>query len=126
MSVFENKLVWMNGPFKASRHDKTIYRQAGLQNMIPEGHRVIADRGYMGEPTQISTTNSHDPEALQKLKSRARARHESFNARIKNFRCLEERFRHGINNHKTVFEAMCVICQDQLENGSPLFDTRRL
>ena len=46
--MFENKLVWMNGPFNASRNDITIYCQAGLHNIIPEGHRVIADRGYMG------------------------------------------------------------------------------
>ena len=121
MSVFENKLVWMNGPFKASRHDITIYRKAGLQNMIPEGYRVVADRGYVGEPTQICTPNSHDPAELRKFKSRARAGHETFNAHIKNFRCPEERFRHGVNNHKTVFEALCIICQYQLENGSPLF-----
>ena len=46
-SVFDkNWCVWMmNGPFKASRHDITIYRKAALQNMIPEGHQVIADRG---------------------------------------------------------------------------------
>lgn len=123
LSVYENKLVWMNGPFKASRHDITIFKHAGLRDMIPEGHRVIADKGYKGAPDQISTPNSHDPAVLRKFKSRARARHESFNARIKNFRCLDERFRHGVENHRIVFEAVCVICQYQLENGSPLFDT---
>jgi hypothetical protein len=124
MSVYEYKLVWVNGAFKTSCHDITIFRQAGLRGMIPEGHQVIADRRYMGEPTQISTPTLHDPAELRKFKSRVRACHESFNARIKNFKCLEERLtRHGVDNHKTVFEAVCIICQYRLENGSPLFDT---
>ena len=54
--------------------------------------------------------------------SRARARHETFNGRIKNFGCLDDRFRHGMEKHKICFEAVCVIVQYQLENGSPLFD----
>jgi O6-methylguanine-DNA--protein-cysteine methyltransferase len=90
--------------------------------MIPPGKKVIADKGYRGEKDIISTPSSQDPPELRKFKSRARARHESFNARIKNFRCLDMRFRHGIEKHKIVFEAVCVICQYQLENGSPLFD----
>ena len=122
IAAFENKLVWMNGPFKAGRHDITIFRRAGLKDKIPPGHRVIADNGYKGEALVVSTPNSHDPTILRKFKSRARARHESFNGRIKNFKCLEDRFRHGIIKHQIVFEAVCVICQYQLENGSPLFD----
>jgi hypothetical protein len=48
--------------------------------------------------------------------------HETFNSRLKNFHCLDDRFRHGIDKHKICFEAICVIVQYQLENGSPLFD----
>jgi DDE superfamily endonuclease len=123
ISVFDNALVWMNGPFKASRHDITIFRRAGLQLQIPEGHRIIGDRGYAGEPAQISTPNAHDPVELRRFKSRARARHESFNGRLKTFKSLENRFRHGLDKHKIVFEAVCVIVQYQMENGSPLFNT---
>ena len=54
--------------------------------------------------------------------SRARARHETFNSKIKNFAYLDNRFRHGMDKHKMCFEALCVIAQYQLENGSPLFD----
>ena len=28
--AYENKLVWMNGPFKASKNDVTIYQIDGL------------------------------------------------------------------------------------------------
>jgi hypothetical protein len=123
IAAYESKLVWMNGPFKASRHDVTIFRRAGLNEKIPQGHKVIADSGYSGESIVVSTPNAHDPRLLCKFKSRARARHESFNGKLKNFRAISEHFRHGIEKHKIVFEAVCVICQYQMENGSPLFDT---
>jgi uncharacterized membrane protein len=59
---------------------------------------------------------------LRKFKSRAQSHHESFYAQLKVFWCLDVRFCHGIEKHKIAFEAVCVICQYQLENGSPLFD----
>jgi len=48
--------------------------------------------------------------------------HETFNAQLKNSKCLAECFQHGTDKHKIVFEAVGVICQYQMENGSPLFD----
>jgi hypothetical protein len=121
ISVYENKLVWMKGPKPASKHDITVYREE-LMNKIPAGKRAIGDNGYRGEPSTISTPNSHDSPELHLFKSHARARHETFNGRIKNFKCLSEQFRHGIKKHHICFEAVCVIVQYQLENGSPLFD----
>jgi hypothetical protein len=46
IAAYENRLVWTNGPFKASRHDITIFRLAGLTVKIPPGHRAIADNDY--------------------------------------------------------------------------------
>jgi DDE superfamily endonuclease len=122
LSVFDNRLVWMNGPFPAADHDIKVFREKGLKEMIPVGKKIIGDNGYRGENAIIRTPNAHDPAELRKFKSRARARHESFNARVKNFRALDMQFRHGVEKHGVVFEAICVICQYQLENGSPLFD----
>lgn len=114
----------MNGPFPAADHDIKIFREKGLKESIPAGKKIIGDNGYRGENDIISTpNNAHDSAVLRKFKSRARARHESFNRRIKAFHILSETFRHDIEKHRIVFEAVCVICQYQLENGSPLFDT---
>ena len=121
VSIYANALVWLKGPKPASTHDITVFREE-LKNKIPDGKRVVGDNGYRGEPNTISTPNVHDPAELRRFKSRARARHETLNARLKNFKCLAERFRHGIENHHICFEAVCVIIQYQLENGSPLFD----
>ena len=101
-----------------------MFRRAGLQAMIPNGHYIIGDNGYAGEPLIKSTPNAHDASVLlRKFKSRARARHESFNGRLETIKCLEERNCHSLKYHQRVFEATCVICQYQIVNGSPLFDT---
>ena len=123
ISVFSNQLVWMSGPHPAGRSDIQVFRQEdGLKDKIPAGKKLIADNGYCGERSIISTPNSQDPQPVRKLKGRACSRHEAFNGKIKNFSALAEPFRHGINKHKIAFEAICIIVQYQLENGSPLFD----
>ena len=123
VSVYHNKLVWMNGPFPAGKPDITIFREeGGLKDKIPDGKRVIGDKGYRGEKDIMALPNAHDTEEVRMFKGRARARQEGFNAKVKNFNALEHRFRHKIEKHQTAFEAACVICQYQLENGSALFD----
>lgn len=111
----------MNGPFRAAANDFQIFKTKGLSDKIPANKRVIADKGYRGDP-RISVPSSHDAKELRAFKSRARARHESFNGRIKSFKVMAETFNKGIDKHRACFEAVCVIVQYQLELGSPLFD----
>jgi hypothetical protein len=122
LSIYDSNLIWVAGPYDASVHDLTIARQSGLVDAIPDGKRAIADSGYIGEPNKFATRNSEDPEGVRKLKYRALARHETFNQRIKRFACLSQMFRHNLDDHKAVFEAICVIVQYQMDNGEPLFD----
>ena len=49
---------------RASPHDITVFCRAGLQAMIPNGHRIIDDAGYAGEPLVISTPNAHDANCM--------------------------------------------------------------
>lgn len=71
----------------------------------------------------ISTHNEFDSKEFAYFKERVKARHETFNQRLKNFDCLSTKFRHGIDNHKEAFEAVCVIVMYEIENGgSSLFD----
>jgi hypothetical protein len=123
IAIRSNQLVWVNGPFPASEHDITIYRkEGGLKARIPEGKRLVGDEGYKGESQTISTRNALDSPIVKSFKRRTRARHETFNGRLKNFKILAERFRHGVAKHKAVFETACVIVQYDMENGHPMFD----
>ena len=122
ISIREPRLVHMYGPVDASVHDLTIFRESGLKEKIPPGYRGLGDTGYNGEPGVLSTRNANDEKAVGKFKSRALARHETFNMRIKMFGILAQVFRHDHSKHKIVFEAVCVLVQYQMDNGNPLFD----
>jgi hypothetical protein len=93
---------------------------------MPAGKLAIADAGYVGERTHhTATAQAKDSKEVKQFKNRVRARHESFNGRIKVFNILSGTFRvvqDKKQKHKTVFEAVCILCQYDLENGHPLFE----
>ncbi len=61
ISISQNRLVWMNGPFKAGLNDITIFTNEGLKEKLrATGKKAIGDGGYSGHSQQISTPNSHD------------------------------------------------------------------
>jgi len=123
IALSTSRLVWMNGPFPAGESDNKTFKTRGLMKKLEEtGKRGIADGGYPGHPQLLSTPNNHDSKAVKKFKSRALKRHEKFNGMTKTFGCLSGRFRHSIDRFTHCFEAVCVICQYQLENGEPLYD----
>lgn len=121
LSLYEPKLVSIQGPFPAATSDLSIF-QNGLMRTIPAGKKVIADQGYNGEPHVVSTRNYMDSQQLREFKSRARARHETFNGRLKTFRILKTFFRHKLDKHGPIFEAICVIVQYQLDQCGKWFD----
>ena len=58
IAIRDDRFVWMNGPFHASKADVTIFRFGdgdennpgrNLRDMIPDDKRAIADYGYVGE-----------------------------------------------------------------------------
>jgi hypothetical protein len=123
ISLTESRLIWMNGPFKAGTNDVTIFKNNGLKQKLREaGKRGIGDGGYNGHAAQLSTPNSHDSKGVKTFKGRALKRHERFNGYTKAFDCLSGRFRHSVDRFATCFEAVCVICQYQIENGNDLYD----
>ena len=69
----------------------------------------------------FSIPNRYDSKELNNFKSHGRLRHETFNSRLKFFNALALPFQHGFNNQKFIFEAIVVIVQYQMDNGSPIF-----
>lgn len=92
--------------------------------MIPDSLLAIADKAYRGEPLKASCPNSFDDDDVREFKKRVRARHETFNARLKSFHVLSGKFRHKpvMDKHKACFKAVAVIVQYGIELGNPLFD----
>jgi hypothetical protein len=128
ISIFRPSVVWINGPFRGGMHDMPMFR-AGLKAKMKQsapGKMGIGDSGYRtGEADEvgmIAVPESSDPPGLKTFKARVRCRHESFNGRLKFFKSLSDTFRHGVEKHKIVFEAVATIVQYQMDNGSPIFD----
>ena len=125
LSIFKSKCVWINGPFRGGKSDIDIFR-AGLKKKCKDLNFVmIADGGYQtsadDEKHKFSIPDKMDSKELYNFKTRVRSRHEAFNGRLKKFECLNNTFRHGTKKHKYAFEAVVVIVQYQMDNGSPLF-----
>ena len=129
--IWESRVVHISeGHRKASKHDKTIYLEAGgLRDKTQPGKKGIGDRGYRterGTPRlPVCTPNSHNTEAVRKFQARARARQETFFGRCNHFGILKNTWRGergSVEKHSIVFEAVCVILAYQSENGHPLFD----
>jgi hypothetical protein len=135
LAVHRAKVVHIAGPFKGGTHDLEMFRQGGLKEKLIRLNRTVrgvrrvalclADRGYKtNEPDEgylFTLPNEFDSKELNNFKSRGRLRHETFNARLKSFKCLSDTFRHGFDKHRFVFEAVVVIVQYQMDNGSPIF-----
>ena len=123
ISLYESKLVWFNGPFKAGDfNDIKMFTDGGLKDKLQSLKKmVIADHGYSGYPTLVSTSNSQDSKEVSKFKVRARQRHEKYNGKLKEFECLDSRFRHT-GKLQACFEAVNVIVAYKMEMGEPLFD----
>lgn len=75
------------------------------------GEQVEADNGYRGEPLYISVADEHESERHRVAKSHARARHEGINRMLKRYEVLYQTFRHAPEKHSTVFRAVAVITQ---------------
>jgi hypothetical protein len=127
VDVYRSKIVWISGPHRGGKHDKTIFDE-GLKHKIRQGKKVISDRVYgskadPGNHEKLALPNPMDNQVLANFKSLARCRHETLNGRLKFFASLNKTFCHSLNNHVHTFEAVCVIVQYQMDNGGQLFAT---
>lgn len=126
VAIFENKIVWVNGPFPGGRHDMTIFREHGLKDRMPEGKMAVLDRGYRtsrkDEVGMVATPQLGDDPETHKFMSRVRMRTETVMGRLKQFKCLSETWRHGEQKHEWAFKACAVIVQYQIDHGAFLYD----
>ena len=126
VSIQSSNIVFINGPFPCGHYpDIKIFRLC-LKEMLEEaGERCEADKGYRGEPLTIDTPNDMAPTLSHKQgKTLARARHETCNARFKNFNCLNQKYRHSLSTHGAVFRAVAVITQLSFKCENKLFNVK--
>ena len=88
--------------------------------MLCRYEKVIADRGYRGDARVVIPDQGRDEEMEEKMNT-ARARHETINGRLKNWRSLSARFCHQKDKHHYVFKAVAVLEQIKITHGCPPF-----
>lgn len=124
MALSSSNLIWVKGPFPAGKNDAYVFNVKGGLNekLLSIKKKSLGDKGYSGYRQTMSVFNAHDSRNVKKFKSRALHRQEVFNNMTKRFKILRGPFRHGVDSFPSVFEAVCVLCQYQMENGEPLYD----
>ena len=119
LGIQSGDIVWVNGPFQPGVfNDDSIAKQKGFCAALGPRERFLADSIYSGWRPIVPTGRNN---ADEKMKNRARARHETVNARLKRFGALKQVFRHRLDQHGSVFHAIATICQVEIEEGSHLF-----
>ena len=91
---------------------------------------MIADGGYVGEPTKVTTKSCEHPREMRKWIGEVLALQETLHTWLKNFNILSNRFRHGVSTknkmdlHNMAAETVCVVIQYDYENRHPPFDVK--
>ena len=125
LSLYHDKIVWVNGPFPAGENDKKVFNKPdGLASKLKPGQVAIGDEGYVGQKDKVVARNSLNDATTKEIKKRSKAWQETINSRLKAFGILNQPFRctgaHRLPRHKAALEACLVIIQYELENGSKL------
>ena len=123
IDLWNSRCVHCSTSVRGSVHDLTLFRQE-LVNKVPPGKRLICDRGYIsflnGEHLILSFPNPLDSPELAAFKSEARARHETFNKRLKDYDCLAHKFHHELlDKQQACFFAVVVLVQYAIEDTGP-------
>ena len=84
--------------------------------MLPYRERVITDRGYRGNPFCVTPDQSLN-EAHRVFMSKARARHETINRRLKQWQCLKQMWRHDRHKHHFAFKSVLTLVQLEFHHG---------
>jgi DDE superfamily endonuclease len=113
--------VWINGPFPCGSWNDLRIARSALVDALDPGEYYLADGGYR-DGNQWSVTPSGRHRFDDKQKSVVRARHETYNKRLKDWGALREVYRHKLDTHSQVFRAIANIVQIAISNGATLFE----
>ena len=118
LHLFESKImdVFVS---RGGENDMGNVNNSNLLNKIPPGKRCIVDGGYDGHYDKLSGYNQFDSEQLVWFKKRAKARHETVNKRLSDYKVLLEKFTHAREKFPMCMFAVAVLVQYGLEDTNP-------
>ena len=90
VAIYEDKILWVNGPFPGTRYDMAIFRQDGPKERMPQGKIAVLDRGYQtskpDEVNMLATPQMNDDPEVNKFMSQVRCQTETVMGRLKSFK----------------------------------------
>ena len=119
MNVQTGDICWAYGGYPAGVSDITMARQ-GILKILPPGEIIIADKGYVGEPTKIVTPVAQYVHPMNREHKLIMARHKVINKRMKDFMSMNSVWRHGWQSHISAFYAVVGLTQIKIEYGEPM------
>jgi hypothetical protein len=113
------EIVWINGPFPCGEYPDVKIFRLRLKTLLAEGEKVESNGGYgyFGHPDDRCCVPKVRTEVPGRARAQALARHEAVNARFKAFNILQNPFRNDVARHGTVFRAVAVLVQIQMDCG---------
>ena len=115
--------VWLNGPYACGKYNDCSIFLNGMAKYLEKDERVEADDGYKNASPQYAKVPSFffAKEERLKIQSNVRARHETFNKRLKQWGALSKVWEHNARKHSLGVRAVVVITQIIL-HYEPLFE----
>lgn len=109
-------IVWVNGPYPCGAWPDLRIARDGIIMEVEHGEMLLADGGYADGNNYFVTPTGHNNDQ-SRMMSIARARHETINCLFKQFGILKQTFRHRLDKHDNIFQAIANITQLGIELG---------
>ena len=106
--------MWINGPERAGETDAVIFKDDLMEDLKP-GEQCEGDGHYQMMVPKLFPKRDSGPE--KDMANAIRARHETFNGKVKSFAAMENTFRHGAEHHAAAFRACVVITKLRMDTG---------
>jgi len=114
-------IVWLNGPFPPGEYSDLAITRMGLNQALERDEKYLADSGYREPDGWAESPNGLNNED-QKMKQKARVRHECINGWFKNFGVLKQCFTmHHRSKHGMVTRAIANVLQMKIKSDDPPF-----
>jgi hypothetical protein len=117
-------IVWVKGPFKCGKWPDVKIFKTFLMQRLADDEMVEADKGYRGRNIKARTPDDCVSQVDRAAKVRALMRHETVNRRLKQWGCMQQRWRHAREKHKIAFCAVVVCTQTAFDLGERPFQCR--
>ena len=118
LGIKSGEIVWVYGGLPCGEYSDLKLAREQFIPALEDGEKAVADKTYR-DVHFINPLDDPNSRALQKV---IMARHETVNKRLKQFRVLQNCFRHELDKHQMCFYAVSNLTQLMIMNGEPLYE----